>query len=65
MPLETFLKNRSLSVASMNYSVKSLRNIIGLASTNKSVTFYICGIRDVVPFKGAYTIKDHRTVGEV
>ena len=46
--LQTFLKNRSLFVASMNYFVKSLRNIISLASTKKSMTFYTCGIRDVV-----------------
>ena len=35
-------------VASMNYFVKNLRNVIGLASTKKSMTFYSCGIRDVV-----------------
>ena len=45
--LQTFLKKRSLFVACMNYYVKSLRNIIGLASTKKSMTFYTCGIRDL------------------
>ena len=32
----------------MNYFVKSLRNVITLASTKKSMTFYTCDIRDVV-----------------
>ena len=35
--LQTFLKKRSLFVASMNYFVKSLRNVICLVSTKKSV----------------------------
>ena len=46
--LQTFLKKRSLFVASMNYFMKCLRNLIGLASTKKSMTFYTCGIRDFV-----------------
>ena len=46
--LQTFLKKRSLFVAGMSYFVKSLRNVIGLASTKKSMIFYTCGIRDVV-----------------
>ena len=39
--LQTFLKKRSLFVASMNYFVKSLRNVIGLASTKKLMTFIL------------------------
>ena len=46
--LQTFLKKRNLIVTSIKYFAKSLRNVIGLASTKKSMKFYTCGIRDVV-----------------
>ena len=42
------LKEEKSIIASMNYIVKSLSNVIGLASTRKSMTFYTCGIRDAV-----------------
>ena len=45
---QTLLKKRSLFVASMHYFVKSLRNVICLGTTKKSMAFYTCGIRDVV-----------------
>ena len=46
---QTFLQERNLFVASMNYFVKSPRNVTDLAKTKKSITFDTCSIKDVEP----------------